>query len=1419
MIPNSAKPLYKQNQIAQIENAASYERDAFGNPIYNIGKPRDVYDPKIASRVSYDTAGMVEPIGNYSEYIPNAALLSEDTNINALRADSQSGYQQMFNTAKRLIPNTILGTIGNLADILDFEDYANIDNEYGNPIEKATDSMMAWVNSKAPIYRKNPGESFNFSDSGYNWDNLSQLLNSVGSFALTGYITGGLMSAAADAVAGKTGIEALKLGANARAQKLLSAGKITESAIPKFIENSVAKRLYAAPTVLNAVALNQAESVMEAVPQYQQVYQMKMAQGMSDDDARDAASAAADVSVSINRLNVLSNLTSAGLFTGARGTITKLEGGIARSIGIESLQEGAEEGVNYIAQSESSLKGEQGDKFKHNLSRSLSHLVEPQGLESMMLGAIGGGGNTAITHYIVPAYKRVEGAVKDLKDAALLSGKKDVISKAETSIGQVDGIRDFMTSKDVDADPEAFGYDMAISSVAVDALNSEEGVGINLSGTQTKIAAFQNVLENRNSTPKEKERAQLAIEKLNSVVKFAKGEDLSGRENAKEILGYVIGINVLKDKIESTDKEIENQKSLEQNINFDGTLDEKLFNSKDNIKNLIALRSNLTTMMDEAKEAYKAAISEETRDALRSDRKKQAEEVKNQIDNAKATKNAADITPKTEPIVIETPIGEKQIYANEVVRTTPSVDNVNSVIPSIVTNSGNSVQEEYMHSKYVTSSEDGTQKVKDNIVKLTSVPQDKYEDITGSKFDKENPAVHLVKENGVNGNPDNFFTLFPTPDGKKFKIRHLTNATSELEAIVLVMKGAQELNNQLHMFQAVENPDTKVVIGENIIGKDIYDQVVAHVAEGGQLDMSSIIKTYSDKKEVEPTNKRPDRIVNRSPKEARELASKILDSEKKSTLMDTRKRLMAIAVNYLASKYSYVKNESTGEWLIKSNPDSVNQEFLKNSDFSFTNGAKITLRVVDGAVKSIQRGINGRPIVNEKDGSYATKDVSPSDAAKDNLTYGDNKKNEMPIGIFINDELVGYLPEHAWLEERNDARERTHIAPADNKEGETKIVQDIDSIDKLREEFKKQFNKGNKNFKVESKITNVGAGMIFSTEEKMPITESAPNLEEDVKKYTGSSGNMWGFMQGGVAQDVNGNPITNGIMFKAIDGTPVVMVPTANGMLSPQIAYASPLGEKWSASIGTALEMFYKNKGVKDILHDLGSKYRLRNGLNPETKSIDQLRRMGLYSYITTLLNSSKSKGWQFHMNFDENDKFVIEWKHAGSTKTIFEAVKPTNAEINMLTSDASSMLMNFSKKHLGLDNNGNTDNNVIMIHPDGTHTVEAETISDFYKNNRMIQFKVAGEIPFGNTTKGVYFVQPVLEFEIPNISVESKKPIVEVLTVVPIVTETVADNSNTSKKIEVIGSSNEVTITSGGFEITMDDDEEIENIHDICKK
>lgn len=1417
MIPNSAKPLYKQNQIAQIENAAAYERDASGNPIYNIGKSRDVYDPKIASRVSYDTAGMVEPIGNYSEYIPNAALLSEDTNINALRADSQSGYQQMFNTAKRLIPNTILGTIGNLADILDFEDYANIDNEFGNPIEKATDSMMAWINAKAPIYRKNPGASFNFSDSGYNWDNMSQLLNSVGSFALTGWITGGLMSAAADAVVGKAGIEALKVGANARALKLLGAGKLTESEIPKFIENSVAKRLYAAPTVLNAVALNQAEIVMEAVPQYQQVYQMKMAQGYSDDDARSAASDAADISVSINRLNILSNLTSAGLFTGARGAITKLEGGVAKSIGIESLQEGGEEGVNYIAQMESSKKAEQGDKFKYNLSRSLSYLTDPQGLESMMLGAIGGGGNTAVTHYMVPAYKRVEGAVKNLKDAALLAGKKDVISKAEASIGQVDGIRDFMTAKDVDSDPEAFANEMAINSVAVDASNSEEGAGVSLSGTQTKIAVLQSILDNRNSTSKEKERAQVGIEKLQNVAKLVETEDLSGKENAKEILEHIVGLNLLGDKIKEVDGAIETQRSLPQNQNTDGTLNEKLFAEK--TKDLNLLKNQLIGLRDNTQKGYETAISKETQDAFKVEKAKKAEEVKNQIDNAKATKNASDITPKTEPIVIETPTGDKQTYANEVVRTTPSVNNVESVIPSIVANSGNSIQEEYLHTKRVVQTEGEDARIEDKISKRANIPQEKYEDLTGSKFDKEIPSIHVLKENGVNGNPDNFFTLSPSADGKQFTLKHLTDATSESEAIVQAMKGAQTLNGQIHLSQAVENPDTKVVIGENIIGKDVYDQVVAHVDGGGQLDLSSIIKNYADKKEVEPTNKKPERVVNRSPKESRELASKILDSEKKSTLMDTRKRLMAIAVNYLASKYSYVKNESTGEWLIKSNPDSVNQEFLKNSDFSFTNGAKITLRVVDGTVKSIQRGIDGRPIVNPKDGTYATKDVSPDDAAKDNLQYGYNKKNEMPIGIFINDELVGYMPEHAWLEERNDARERTHIAPADNRDGEAKIIQDIDSIDKLREEFKKQFQKGNKNFKIESKITNVGAGMIFSTEEKMPIIENAPNLEEDVKKYTGSSGNMWGFMQGGVAQDANGNPITNGIMFKAIDGTPVVMVPTANGMLSPQIAYASPLGEKWSASIGSALEMFYKNKGTKDILHDLGSKYRLRSGLNPETKSIDQLRRMGLYSYITTLLNSSKSKGWQFHMNFDENDKFAIEWKHAGSTKTIFEGIKPTNAEINMLASDASSMLMNFSKKHLALDNNGNTDNNVVMIHPDGTHTVEAETISDFYKNNRTIQFKVAGQIPFGNTTKGVYFVQPVLEFEIPNTSVEPQKAIVETQTVVPIATETVADNSNTSKKIEVIGGSNEVTIMSGGIEITMDDDEEVENIHDICKK
>ncbi len=1368
-MPDTLLDLYRQNKQAKVENDLSAERSADGSPMMYGTKYQDIFNENLASPLAFNNQTGVSPIGEYSSELPNAGLTSAEGDINYMRAAAQSGSDQMFNAAKRLIPNVILGTIGNLASIADVEDYANFDDEIGNPIEKATDSMMAWINEKAPIYRKNPAESFNFSDSGYVWENVSQLANSVGAFALTGFITGGLLSAASEAVAGKAGIAALEASAKARAAKLLNMGKLEASAVPDFIKADVAKRLYLAPTILNAGALNQAEGIMEAVPQYREVYKMKLDKGFSKDEAIKAASDAADVSLMINRANILSNLTSAGLFTGARSAITKAMGGVAKSVAIESGQEALEEGVNYIAQMESSLKGEQGDAFKYDLRRSVERLGEEKGLESMMLGAVGGAGSTIVTHTAVPAWERVKGGVSDLVEAAALSGKKSTVDKFNDTYKQFADIHNYITNSDVDEDIDGFASEIAVNSIASDAKNSEEGGEINLSGTKQKLAVFESILNDENASKEQKAKAKAGIDSIKNIIEVAKTANLSGRENAADILSTIVGMKAVDARIEDLNKLIDEQKTLPQNQK-DGVLDEEKF--AENTKDISAAIVQMEKLRAQLKEDYDNYTSEETKQKLKDAKEAKKEEVKNGSKNKNAKKNAKEATSGDGDIKVKTPDGGSITISGGITKRTSN--SPADIVPSVMAGNGKSIHELF-GLREATTDPDEIARLQDENQPLdkknASISNDQFKSITGIEFDHENPSIHLIKEDGKDGANDKYYIAYPNASGTGLLLTYLDKAKDNNSALLLAAKkaasmtesikrtltvGTDEKGKKLENNFSQDTPGLKLVLGDIHVPSEAVSGVLERLNNGEELDISEafnelgeLIIDESTGSTIEEDDTSETEVTLKKSKVR--VISQILKDSKERTGMVGKKRIEVPAINYLAMRYTFVK-DGKGRMVIKDNPDGVNDEFINNSDHTLTQNAKLTFKIAEGKVKVTLRDKKGHPILSD-DGTPLTREITADEAIADNKQYGEHDKIELPIAIYSGDTLLGYVPEYAWLEERDDDNARIHIAEPESKSkssSEERIRNDIEDIKSLREKFVAEAKAGNKTFSMESVIESVGDGVIFSLEQPMPLFESAPNLAKDVEFLTGSSDNLWGYMKGGRAYDIHNNVIANSAMANLDNGTPVVMVPTAAGRLSPQILYGSGIGSNTAKSILSAVKAFEKNKG-KDALYNLGVRYFASRGINTESMSIDKLRRMGLRAYVSQYLHISKSGKGKFSLRFDDNEKFVLSWNsESAGRQYIKEGVAVSNSVAETFVEDFSKFNYNFSQQALADDKNPAIKNDVIFINEDLTAKSIANSFGEFYLGKRNVKFKPVGKIGSGETERSVYFLQPVLEFKNP---------------------------------------------------------------------
>ena len=317
-------------------------------------------------------------IEDYSDYI--GEVFDPSTDINQRRAQAQSNWEQTGNALGRVLLNVVPTVVGNLASIADVEDYYNQDQEVGNAITNAMEEFKQKVNQDYfPIYRENPGEHLDIGDFAWWAENGSALTESIAAFAATGALTGGLLAG------------------------LSRTGKVGK----------------AAATLINATGLNQAEAITTATQVYNSTYQkelskLKAAQQeamskegsliLSDEDiesqARQLASDAAAYSVNLNRMNIALNITSAGAFLRSpkvARNILKAPSTKGKLVS-EGSQEFVEEEINLIAQKEGERYGSDPKGYQYSLERSLDDVLSAEGIETGILGAIGGIGQTGGTH-------------------------------------------------------------------------------------------------------------------------------------------------------------------------------------------------------------------------------------------------------------------------------------------------------------------------------------------------------------------------------------------------------------------------------------------------------------------------------------------------------------------------------------------------------------------------------------------------------------------------------------------------------------------------------------------------------------------------------------------------------------------------------------------------------------------------------------------------------------------------------------------------------------------------------------------------------------------------------------------------------------------------------------------------------------
>ena len=349
----------------------------------------------------------------------------------------QSNWSQAGNATLRVLGNIVPETIQQASRMLDFSGDYSSDNAVGAAMQKLKDT----VNEATPIFRENPGTSFDFGDFAYWAEQGSGLVTSAAAFAALGYATGGLAGTVFKGVGtgARLGLGAVDSGAS------LSIGARVARGIASNIEPVGAG-------LSTTILLTKAEGVGVGIDTYQQKKQAYIEQEKAKQDktkktdaqieveANKEAAKAAAFAYNMNQMNILLNLTSSlkflkpsisgsrlglatdNIFNSALNTAERTGKQQALHIGKELLLEGGQEGleelVNYTSQQRAVEDGYK-KSFSENFKGMLKDAGSEQGLENAFWGVLGGLAQTGFTKVgsYIPMYNNT--ANKDAYNNAI----------------------------------------------------------------------------------------------------------------------------------------------------------------------------------------------------------------------------------------------------------------------------------------------------------------------------------------------------------------------------------------------------------------------------------------------------------------------------------------------------------------------------------------------------------------------------------------------------------------------------------------------------------------------------------------------------------------------------------------------------------------------------------------------------------------------------------------------------------------------------------------------------------------------------------------------------------------------------------------------------------------------------------------
>lgn len=731
------------------------KKDTFFDDVQSVGNPLVPSKNPVKTQTELGiTSTDKEDYGKFSE--------GED--INKLRVDNQSVLEQGGSMLTQMGGEIIGGAISGIGATLDLFDpingavaseFKNKDADFRNLITEAGDAITQWTKDIAPIYRKNPGKSFDVSDSGWWFENgvsvastLSLLIPSMGAVKGISYVS--KLAGLADelALANKLGKTAKWAG---NLEKAKYFGKIATSAIV----SRNAENFKESAQVLTDTKANLLKEWDENPDKFKELLNSDVAKELQAEGrtvdkenlANFISSKAAWLSYGVNSLNIAFDaLQLAPLFKGFKPVtqISKLETSSAikkaqkEALGktftktdrlfsalnplsssiSRNATEGIEEAINYIGTEEGKNYANEltGKKTKDLSGRFSDYLVDPKMYESAVWGVLGGmafGGAAEGLGHIANLVKGKDGY--GLKEARI-----DEINKR---VSQIKETAEYIKSIETDSKLNDEQKSHYIANAKADAITK-------LTINAAQVGNYNMLIEHLSSSQMRKEMIDNGYAKEEDVDK-AITKSLLDAQTAVDI--YKSNYNLFQTrKIDEQTKNIQiaektywdsvSKKHLEQKNNL--TKEIEVLKGKDNYINTTQDKNvNSTIELEALKIAKKSIenITEDSNEPLSQYQKEILDTVNKRIDNLNNSLNEKASLNTLNPKILK-----KQV----------EVEQKNMIIEAL----GHKA-------KYMTSNE-YSEKIKKDTEEINK--KRKEQDISNFKDeikDKSKEELEILKEN------------------------------------------------------------------------------------------------------------------------------------------------------------------------------------------------------------------------------------------------------------------------------------------------------------------------------------------------------------------------------------------------------------------------------------------------------------------------------------------------------------------------------------------------------------------------------------------------------------------------------------------------------------------------------------------------